>query len=369
VLSRENIRAVGNFQMLTALRGVFAWWVTLYHVRHWLVGTPAQGLESLLSVGYLGVDFFFVLSGFVIHHRYAQYFVDNQADGYRRFIKLRIARIYPLHLFMSVVYLVNPLALILLSSTNDPDLSRYSPGYFLLSLLLVQNWGWTDELKWNAPSWSISTEFFAYLVYPYVSIVLARRSARAILLLFGIGAIVLLLPLLAQAWGVSSLGEEVPRFGLVRCLSEFLLGNLVAALFARQTVVFERWSLALLFSAIAVSVLVMFAGPPDYAFVPLLVCLLIAGVAGLERKKPLEVPKALVHIGEISYATYLCHYFVKDWFGFLDLPERLGGMEAMIAYCMVVVILSDLLYRFVEIPGQNGIKRRFISGAHSTKIN
>jgi peptidoglycan/LPS O-acetylase OafA/YrhL len=349
-------RPSANFDGLTVLRGVFAWWVTLYHVRHWLVGTPAQGLESVLSLGYLGVDFFFVLSGFVIQHRYAQFFVGRPAGAYRRFMTLRIARIYPLHLFMSVVFLLNPLALILFGSGN-PDLSRYDPGYYLLSLFLVHNWGWTSELKWNGPSWSISTEFFAYLVYPLTSLLLARRSVRTSSLLLGAGAVLLLLPLLVPAWGLHSLGGSVERFGLVRCVLEFTLGNLLAALFSCQREFMLRWYAGLLAAAFFLGVLGLMMGLPDYAVVPLLVCLLVAGALGLEIGKGIRLPALLVRMGEISYASYLCHYFIKDWYVFLDIPSRIGGIAAIVTFCLAVLCVSELLFRFIEIPGQQVFKR------------
>jgi peptidoglycan/LPS O-acetylase OafA/YrhL len=361
-------RASANFDGLTVLRGVFAWWVTLYHVRHWLVGTPAQGLESVLSLGYLGVDFFFVLSGFVIQHRYAQFFVGRPAGAYRRFMTLRIARIYPLHLFMSVVFLLNPLALILFAS-GSPDLSRYDPGYYLLSLFLVQNWGWTSELKWNGPSWSISTEFFAYLVYPLISLLLARKSVRLSMLLLGMGVILVLLPTLVQLWGQQSLGDSIERFGLVRCVSEFTLGNLLAALFASKADLIRRSALGFVFAAFVLGALGVLAGLPDYVVVPSLVCLLIAGTAGLERGSGIKMPAVLVRIGEISYATYLCHYFIKDWYGFLDVPSRIGGIAAIVSFCLMVLILSELLFRFIEMPGQNVAKRLFLNVNVPTKAN
>src|SRR5258705_5569923 len=75
---------------LTGLRGVAAFWVVLFHME-WGSSIP------IIEKGYLGVDVFFILSGFVLMHVYAGF--ETTDFDYVRFIKARIARIYPLHIF------------------------------------------------------------------------------------------------------------------------------------------------------------------------------------------------------------------------------------------------------------------------------
>src|SRR5207253_1604119 len=97
-------------------------------------------------------------------------------DSLRRFFVARFARIYPLHAFMMAVLLLNPLAQ--LFSRAGLDDARYDPSYFFLSLLMIQNWGFTGHLAWNIPAWSISTEWFAYFLFPPFAYLVVKASPK-----------------------------------------------------------------------------------------------------------------------------------------------------------------------------------------------
>jgi peptidoglycan/LPS O-acetylase OafA/YrhL len=355
-----------NYDALTVLRGAFAWWVCFYHVRHWLDGSVASGLQGFLAYGYLGVDFFFVLSGFVIHLRYSEFFVREFWPSFKRFFVLRIARIYPLHLCMSLVFLLNPLAIKTFGSGLS-DFSRYDPGYYLLSLFLLHNWGFTQELKWNGPSWSISTEAFAYLMYPFLTVwIFNRQPSRWLLALLG-AVILCVIPWAALSAGLKSLGGDIAHFGVVRCALEFALGCTVCALFKGGS--FSKRGLALWFAplALVLATIGFLTKLEDFYYVPAVVCLLIYGVAHLESNFKFELPALLRRMGEISYATYLGHYFVKDWFGFLNVPQKLGGIGAFVTFCLVIYVMSEVLYRLVELPGQRWVKSVFLPNPSMSK--
>ena len=125
-------RPSANFDGLTVLRGVFAWWVTLYHVRHWLLGTPAQDLERILSFGYLGVDFFFVLSGFLITYLILKEKEQTGKINVKDFYIRRFLRIWPLY-FAVIVFslIIIPLIQKYLNITNILDIR---PIYYLTFL-------------------------------------------------------------------------------------------------------------------------------------------------------------------------------------------------------------------------------------------
>src|SRR5215469_7884291 len=92
--SRDNIRA------LTSIRGMAAWWVVLYHFREYIPGIAGTVWIRVMAHGYLAVDLFFVLSGFVIGLNYASYFQVLRLNHICKFLWLRLARIYPLHFIM-----------------------------------------------------------------------------------------------------------------------------------------------------------------------------------------------------------------------------------------------------------------------------
>src|SRR6266567_7058688 len=149
-------RARCNIPALTGLRGVAAAWVALFHLT---VGVP------ILRYGDMGVDVFFILSGYVLTYVYAGK-LTNAAD-YFGFIRARLARIYPLHLVTLCVLALMVVALPDFAERYPMPEQRWGFGPFLASLVLVQNWGYFLPTSWNTPSWSLSAEWLAYLIFPF----------------------------------------------------------------------------------------------------------------------------------------------------------------------------------------------------------
>ena len=225
---KPNASQDGELLALTSIRGIAAWWVVLFHLRLLLVPWLPRAAIGLLDQGNLAVDLFFVLSGFVIALNYGERLAaDWRATG--DFLFRRFARIYPLHLLILLGFAAYFGAAILFGSAT---IERQDPGYFLASLLLVQNWGVLHALKWNVPAWSISTETCAYLLFP----ILLRFAAPARLPSWLLAALVLLLglsvPLFFAATGYD-FPNAVPETGLFRCLVQFAIGVLLFELYRR----------------------------------------------------------------------------------------------------------------------------------------
>nr|WP_246290208.1 acyltransferase [Nocardioides marinus] len=191
---------------MTGLRFVAAAAVVLHHTVGWQ--TPVAGL------GYLGVSFFFVLSGFVLT------WAGSMRCGARSFWRHRFARIYPLHLVVLVLVLTLP------ASTPDDT------GDVLQHLLLVQAWSPGAAISVNPVSWSLSAEAFFYLLFPLLLPVLDRMSTaglvRASVLLWLIQAELAVLVLGTVPRG-HFLTYDLPLFRL----PEFVIGAAAALLMAR----------------------------------------------------------------------------------------------------------------------------------------
>ena len=165
-----------QIRALTSLRGIAAWWVVIFHFRQLLPANTPAILQTIAAQGYIAVDLFFVLSGCVITLNYATWFRRPTPRAYANFLALRLARIYPLHVVMMLFYLLT--AIVLALASHHPTLGpEYNPTYFLLSLVLLQNWGFTNDTAWNVPAWSISTEWFAYLIFPLLAVSLPTLTA------------------------------------------------------------------------------------------------------------------------------------------------------------------------------------------------
>src|SRR5579862_660023 len=149
-----------NLKPLTSLRFVAAMWVVLFH--YWphlaVAGTP-----PLVAKGYLGVECFFVLSGFILCHVYLPSFEAGRFK-YGDFLWARIARIYPLHIATLVAMGLMAGVALAAGLPVDPDV--LSLPALPANLTLTQAWGLSPVAGWNHPSWSISAEWFAYLSFP-----------------------------------------------------------------------------------------------------------------------------------------------------------------------------------------------------------
>lgn len=159
---------------LTGLRGYAALWVFFLHATYGWSGCSL--VMDIARLGGLGVVVFFVLSGFILCYVYDTKFYMHVVN-YKSFLFARIARVYPLHLFMLIV--------VLIQSFYYPNIMLPSDNIytFILNLFLIQSWGFTDLVSWNQPSWSISTEMFAYLLFPFLISYMQRLSILKLLLM------------------------------------------------------------------------------------------------------------------------------------------------------------------------------------------
>jgi peptidoglycan/LPS O-acetylase OafA/YrhL len=152
---------------LTGVRGYAALWVFFLHATwSWPVTSYAMKVARL---GGSGVTIFFVLSGFILAHVYAPKFASSDVN-YWAFMRARLARVYPLHIVTLLLFT----ALMALGLIGWPPIDNLYT--FVLNVGLIQSWGFTDPITWNGPSWSISTEFFAYLLFPFYAAWLYRTS-------------------------------------------------------------------------------------------------------------------------------------------------------------------------------------------------
>ena len=338
-----------HLDALTGIRGIAAWAVVLYHIRLSLTGLLPAPVIAVFAKGYLAVDLFFILSGFVIWYNYAARIADGNAGAARLFLWRRFSRVWPLH--GAVLAGFAALAAVMIATGRDA--SGYPLGELPLHLLLIQNWGLTSALSWNHPAWSISTELAAYLVFPAL-VLMARwdRVHSAVLLALAAllaGGIFVLFAINGHA----DLGADIPGLGLWRCLASFAMGCLMCQLW-------QRWSgvrLGGVFAGLSCAAIIAasFAtGLPETAWVP---AAFFTGLLALALGRGAVVRllgcKMLTYLGEVSYSTYLSHYglFILFKLAFVDASLQLGW-GGLAGYLALVMGMSVALYHGLEKPAQ-----------------
>jgi peptidoglycan/LPS O-acetylase OafA/YrhL len=329
---------------LTAIRGLAAWWVVLFHLRFLLAPWISAGALAFLARGNLAVDLFFILSGFVIALNYSERVAGGGVRAYGDFLFRRFARIYPLHLLILLGFAAYALAAVRFGSAR---VEEQGWGYYFASLGLVQNWGLTGEARWNVPAWSISTEAMAYLLFPLLVALLMplRRPLRLL------AACVVLLGLSVEPyfWLTGHpFPNAVAQTGLYRCLAQFALGMALCGLWQRLPR--RSWLPPVLMAVAAMlaAAFILLNAP----VVPLAWAALILALALLPSAGPLEAP-AFVWLGRISYATYLSHYLLLTLFKFVFVTAGQPVSPARLAlYLLAVLAASAALYHGFERPAQ-----------------
>jgi peptidoglycan/LPS O-acetylase OafA/YrhL len=339
-----------RFDRLTTLRAFAAWWVVIYHFREPLHSALPSGLFGLISHGFLAVDFFFILSGFIISANYLKPLASADRKGVLLFIYRRLARIYPLHIVLLLMYVSVPLA-IWCCSSSGLNQDRFSVAYFIQSIFLLQNWGISTRLDWNIPAWSISTEFAAYLVFAGLALSGLLARLKTVHALIFMPVFWLTIVAVFDFKGLESIGMAIPEMGLLRCVLQFAMGSLLWVILRSRVGQFRRTGLVCLALSLLLIALGWMLNLPDFLLVSPVGCLLIAAFALIPEHSGRGLAWGpLVHLGEISYSTYLSHDLVRQWVKFAS-PEL--SIFTVLIYLVLVWIASEVFFRLVENPARD----------------
>jgi len=382
---------------LTGIRALAAFWVFTRHFRTELIDAfpPLHVLAPLFNVGYLGVDLFFILSGFILTFTH----FDKLADAWNwrkaiGFLWLRIGRVWPLTAFVLLLfgaYFVFQYA----TSGNPVYAVQGDPGELLKHLLLIQAWI-PGPLTWNGLDWSISAEWLAYLVFSFGIVLLARFALAASRRTMVILMAVLTLPMIII--GCTMQDDTILLFSndsftlspgvvAVRVITEFWIGAILAISLKPRLAENRplRFPLATIASIVAIAILfvvpllerhpwvrhgtaqfrdqVDMIGRSSTIIVLPLFVLVIAGLA-IGRRDPLAwlLSTRVFQVGgRASFALYLSHALVIG-LGLLVLQHLQSTLlkdAVTVAVAVAAWALAWLLWRFIEEPSRK-IARRML---------
>jgi peptidoglycan/LPS O-acetylase OafA/YrhL len=332
---------------LTGLRFYAAMWVFLYHFSVYI------GLGNIFfDKGYLGVDIFFVLSGFILTYAYQKSFFGEKITfkTYCHFIIKRFAKIYPLHILTFVIvgillycckYLLHQENLII---RND---------HIISNLLMTHAWNINDALSWNTHSWSLSAEWFAYL-FLFVLAAFVLRINR----FFGLMILITVVVYFIAKW------FNVDRFslnhysynGLERIIPEFFLGIILCLLRLRYEISKRAATFIFVLGFTLMLLILVF----DYKVDAL--CILAFGsiVYALSFYTHLDrffSSARLIYFGNISFAFYMfqliAFYLLKPFQNYLEYvgmaEDYRLGLQLLLLF-FINITLAAAAYRYFEEP-------------------
>jgi len=367
------------FVPLESLRGLAALVVVVYHA---VWSNPVTALRFFQN-GALMVDLFFVLSGFVMFHSYGRK-LGSFADV-ARFLWLRLGRLYPLHLAFLLVFLAFEFAKLVAEKqfgiVADKPAFTVNNGYsFITNLLLIHSLGLHHSLTYNFPSWSISVEFYVYVLFA------ALRSLWSDDLRFAVVSILIIICsaatlLLADIGPLTAAGFD---WGFVRGCGGFFLGTLIYQIYSRVRSERApegagRSSAWLSVLALAGTMIFLSSVDPEgrwtYAL-PLLAAAVILSVVLWPQPALTRLLSSgpLTWLGRVSYSLYMVHAAVA-WvvtqvltvilkFPKIELADGHGvvtppgvGLVVLGAYVGIVLLLSHFTYHRIEEPFRRRSRR------------
>jgi peptidoglycan/LPS O-acetylase OafA/YrhL len=324
---------VPEIKNLTGVRAFAALSVMLLHVRYDHLADPYEPLAFVFKNQGLGVDTFFILSGFILAYVYHRDFATNLTTGATRaFLWARLARIYPVHLFtLLVVAFVLPRLGLNEWRENDNYFSLFA------NLLMIHGWGIVSGQSFNPAAWTISAEWFSYLCFPLIAFITRAWRPWVFILL---AALCLMLVPLIIAQGVAQ------RIWVPKCLALFTIGFCTFRI--GECLPASRFWRA---GANALGALLIFMFWLDVPFFRqawfivlmaiLILCLFKAGPVFLYSNK------LSVYLGKVSYSLYMTHGIT------LMVMRRISGDVLPMRFEIPAMIgIAIATYHLVEEPAR-----------------
>lgn len=358
MLQKTSKAYPSDIKTLTSLRFFAALSIVIFHYTY-EIDALRNGLPGRF---YTGVDFFFILSGFILTHSYIRAIEEGTFSARDFYIK-RFARIYPVHIVTLILSALTTAATLFYWGVGFDTGDRW--GCLASSVLMVQAWGLHAKPCFNNPSWSISAEWFAYLLFPVLAVWALKKSPQVTMLLSSAAIILLCILFLYLGKPFTQLTAQ----GFIRIVPDFLLG-IGLYLFGRKYSLKHAGPRAF-YAIVGFMALCFVLNVPD-AVIVLVYAAVIFAAADLSRhgaETALESDR-LVFWGEASYALYMLHYVLWEALPVPVMMRALDGskvfdapfMAACAAALVLTFVLSKYTYLYLEKPARAWICKSFIRG-------
>lgn len=364
---------------LTALRGIAALLVVVFHSNEIASNFITTENTFWFRKLYLMVDLFFILSGFIMCYVYETYFNDTaQSRKTIEFLKARLARIYPLHLVtLAALVLVVGITYAIGKDSNYNAfiLALYNPKAIITNVFLLQSAHIHNMFTWNVPSWSISAEWLAYLVFPFLVRPFSKfnisQTLLTIFILFVLyaGLVFYIAPNRVPMFPFLSTAADLDLtydWGFARGIIGFVLGMCAFRLFMNNILKNTLGNGWVLLAIVGLYSVYMHFNQTDFGAPLFFSIILLSTAYGSKNMNVFFATAPLQKLGLWSYSIYMWHgvflFIIFEIQGWLQTQPQVEGppnyfgitnpIVILLLYVIITIIIGALSYRFVEKPSR-----------------
>lgn len=343
---------------LTGIRAAAALWVVLYHTQKELQHSFPQFyllVSPLIAHGYLGVDLFFILSGFIIYYNYAGRLTPFRLSAYGEYLWMRLARIWPVHMTILLLYAVVVTGAHLKGWVPaHPEI--YSLRDFIRNVLLIHAWAIPDRVSWNGPAWSISCEWLVYLLLP-IFLMTRTVSERPFNLFLQV-----LVALLGTATICQNLNDTGGvQNGVIRVIGEFFGGCGLCRIYHSGIGSGYPWNFIVPLAFLAIvgvcHFIFHFVGLMAYWCVPLLGVIILGLAYNQGIAARFFSTKVMLFGGYTSYSLYMVHLPCLIVLGNLGGHFHLPIMTSEPVCLLVMISVATAMFYLVEEPCRMAMRK------------
>ena len=351
-----------SFTVLDSFRGIAAILVFFYHLQH---AIDSIILNNVFTKGcYLFVDFFFIISGFVITHNYRNKIYNTVS--FKLYIEKRFYRLYPLHLTLLLMFLIYYLLRIAFNFSFDSD-SDYTFIGFLSNVFLLNSVEWHSKissLTWNLPSWSVSAEVISYIIFGASCLIQNKLAQKVLILLMMIVSYKILYDI-NNSFSII----YTYNFGFLRGIFGFFLGFFVYQLylFSYKSSIYNKVNTTIAEIVLilgCISLLCLQEQLQHLGYIYYILFFFVVYMFSLEKgfiSKIIRRIKFLEVLGKISYSVYINHYFLIIIFSIIYKKSGLAVINNFYLNFLVILLetatlicLSKFSYHFIELRFKTG---------------
>ena len=360
-----------HFLILDALRGVAALVVVVFHVLE--IYSGGDHVKQLINHGYLAVDFFFMLSGYVMAHAY-----DDRWDtmSLLDFFKRRIIRLHPMIIIGMTIGLLffffgeSPVFPKIADTTIWQALLIFIIGCTLIPVPPSMDIrGWSEMHPLNGPAWSLFFEYIANILHALILRRLSKIALGVFVFIAGVALIHLAVTSpngdIIGGWAIE---PEQLKIGFTRLLFPYMAGMLL-----RRTIKLANPKNTFLLASLLLIAVLSFPRVGGYdqvwmngiydSLTVILVFPIIIYLGAIGEAKGALSEKICTFLGDLSYPIYIIHYpFTYVFYGWVinnDIPIEIGACVGM-GLLIIMVILSHLILKFYDEPVRNWLSKRFM---------